>query len=741
MSAVLEKGESYLGWLKADADYRDQVVAASFLPPRPGERLDRAGAYGQLLERLGVVPWKHQAEAFELTGAGEDVVVATPTASGKSLCFQLPALDAAARERGTLYLAPTKALARDQLKRLRDLATAADVAAVISPYDGDTPAGQRREARAAARVIVTNPDMLHYGMLAWHHAWARFLGSLEFIVLDELHAYRGVMGAHVANIIRRLLRVCARYGATPRVIALSATINNPAEHLASLTGRPGRAVTRDTATTAARELIFWQPALLPGDSGRRRSSNSEAAALARRFATAGLRSIFFCNSRKGAELLRRYASDGLPPELAHTVQSYRAGYTQEDRRLIEQGFRNGDITVLTATSALELGMDIGGVDAVVLVGWPGSHMAMWQRIGRAGRAGQRSLAVLIPAADPLDEYYVQHPDLVTDGRPESASADAFNSVIHPLHLACAAAELPLSPDDPLIGPDTDPALVDGLTMAGGEWVSTGRRPHRRVAIRGTGPGRIRLVDGLGTVIGETSMGSAFREVHPGAVHLQQGEAWLVASLDLDEGVAVLLPHLEDWYTRPRSETDIEVLDEGTGLGFGNLSRVSVTDSVTGYAVRRHFSDATLDERLLDLPPSSYATQALHLPCRHLEGVVPASVLPSGLHALEHALIGLLPAFVLCERADIGGVSYPAYGPDAEPCIFIYDGYPGGVGYVAAAAGRFGEWLTAVRDLLRDCRCKSGCPRCILSPKCGNGNQFLDKAAALALADAWLSGSW
>lgn len=735
--AAREPGQSWLSWLREHEDYDDQVAAASFIPPRRGEHGAVGGHDGDLLKRLDITPWRHQAVALELAAAGSDVVVSTPTASGKSLCFQVPLLATLERGGTAIYLAPTKALAHDQLGRMRDLAATAGVAGPMVAYDGDTPASERREARRGALCLVTNPDMLHYGILAFHPAWARFLGGLDLVVLDELHAYRGVLGAHVANILRRLLRIAAHYGADPRVIGASATIGNAAAHMESLTGRPAAAVTEDHAPAGERELVFWRPALMPGRDGRRRSASSEAAALAARFARTGVRSLFFCNSRKSAELLRRYASEKLPGAIAPSVQSYRAGYTAEDRRLIERAFRDGDITVLTATSALELGMDIGDVDAVVLVGWPGSHMALWQRFGRAGRKGRRALGVLIPGADPLDEYYLNHPDLVVEGRVEDASADAFNSVIHPLHLACAAAELPLDPAEEIVAPWCRLVDVPGVQESGGRWVSLGRRPHRRVSVRGTGVGRVRLVDGFGNLIGETGAGDALREVHPGAVYLHQGTSWLVATLDLDEGRAVLLPHIEDWYTQPRSETDISILGLEEKHGFGALLRVQVTDTVTGYAVRRHYSDSTLDERLLDLPPASYPTQALLLPCGHVAAAVAPSLLPSALHALEHTLIGLLPAFVLCERADVGGVSYPAYGPDGEPVIFIYDGYPGGVGYVRAGTRHFGAWLTAARDRLRDCSCRSGCPRCVLSPKCGNGNQYLDRPAALALAEALL----
>ncbi len=734
-------GESFLAWLESTANYQDQVQSVAFFPPRKAEYADYRGSYAPLLKRLQLKPYRHQAEAFTVIEQGRNLMISTATASGKSLCYQVPLLHELAAGGHSLYLAPTKALAQDQLKRLKELLEQAEIAGIVATYDGDTRPADRPAVRATAQVLVTNPDMIHHALLPHHRKWARFFQDLKLIVLDEVHGYRGVFGVHVANVLRRLLRIARHYGAEPTVVAASATIGNPQEHFRSLTGLEAASITMDTAPAAEREFIFWAPPVLDSDSGRRRSLNAEAADLAVLFTNADLHSLFFTNSRKSAELLRRYATDRLPPDLAGRVLSYRAGYTQEDRRIIEEAFRAGEVTVLTATSALELGMDVGNVDAVVLVGWPGSHMALWQRTGRAGRRGQRSLALLLPSADPLDEYYLQHPELITEGRAESATADPFNEVIHPAHLACAAAELPLDPAEDLIAPWCRPEHIPGVQVRGGRWVHLGRPPHRRLGIRGSGTGRIRLIDGFGEIIGETSAASAFTDVHPGAVYLHQGTSWLVGKLDLDAGEAVLLPHIEDWYTQPRSETDIERLAVEQVTSYGGLDRVRVTDSVIGYAIKRNWSESALDERLLDLPEQSYPTQALRIDCHTVASSVSPALLPSALHALEHTLIGLLPAFVLCERADIGGVSYPAYGPDQLPLIYIYDGHPGGVGYVRAGAAVFREWLSAARDRLRDCTCTHGCPRCVLSPKCGNLNQYLDRPAALQLAEALLSAGW
>lgn len=728
---------NFHAWLSSLDGYEGQISSLRFYPPRSALHSENLGPYSPWLARLGVRPFRHQSEALGLLEGGANIVVATATASGKSLIYQLPSIVAMTGGESVLYLAPTKALAADQQLNLEGLASELGCPGLLGRYDGDTAAAQRQRLRERALGILTNPDMLHYGILPHHSAWARWLGQLRYIVLDELHSYRGVLGIHVANIVRRLLRLARHYGASPQLIATSATIGNPREHAERLSGEPFRQISEDTSPTPAREFFFWEPPLLAGSDGRRRSVNSEAAWLASHFVAAGLKSIFFCNSRKSAELLRRYAVARLEPVQAPLVQTYRAGYVAEDRRLIEQGFRNGDILVLAATSALELGIDIGGVDAVVMVGYPGSHMALWQRSGRAGRGGRRALTVLIPGNDPLDEYYLHNPELITEGSAERVVADAFNREIHPLHVDCAAAELPISVDEGVLAPWFDPAERARLYRCGDRWCHAGRYPHRRLRIRGGGS-RVTLVDGYGKVLGESDLASALRDLHPGAVYLHQGDTFLVAALDLERGQAILLPHIEEFYTQARSETDIEILDVDRDSGRLHTGAVRVTSSVTGYVKKRYITEAILDERLLDLPEQSYSTQAIWFEAADVAGSLAAADLPGALHALEHTLIGLLPAFVLCERADVGGVSYPVYPPTGSPLVFIYDGHPGGVGYSHSGADSFTRWLEAARDLLRDCPCSAGCPRCVLSPKCGNGNLYLDKQAALKLAQALLA---
>jgi len=742
---LLTGATSYHGWLTSQANYREQVRFFGFLPPRAGVTAQTT-TFAPWVEYLGVQLREHQVAALDALAVGDNVVIATPTASGKSLCYQLPTLDALATGDTVLYLFPTKALARDQQSSLQGLiARTTDTRSLdgISPaavqaYDGDTPTDMRQRIRYDPRCIITNPDMLHYGLLPYHAQWGVLWRNLRYIVLDELHSYRGVMGSHVGNIIRRLMRIARHYGATPQLIAASATIGNPAQHAHNISGEDFTAIDQDSSPRAAREVIFWQPPIISAKNDpevRYRSPLSEAADVAALFVKANLKSIFFCNARKSAELLRHYALRSLDDAEAPLIQSYRAGYLPEDRRALEEAFKADDITVLTATNALELGVDIGGVDAVVMVGYPGSLTSFWQRAGRAGRAKTRALTLMVAADNPLDAYYLQHPEAILEGRAERAVADAFNSEIQPWHLACAAYEKPLANDEPLA--KHLPEAGAHLRQRGDVWLSITRYPHRRVSVRGTGGKRVRLEDGFGNSLGISDYATALRELHPGAVHLHRGEHYLVRNLDLERGVAVLLPHIEDYYTQTRFVTDIDILESQLTLPGVSVGRVNVSTEFTSYVRKRYYSDAILDERPLDLPAITYPTQALWVNMREVASQLGA-LLPDAMHALEHTLIGLLPAFVLCERMDVGGVSYPHYPATGEPVMFIYDGYPGGVGYALAGATVYGQWLEAARDLLASCSCASGCPRCILSPKCGNGNQYLDKVAAKNLADALLA---
>ncbi|WP_298629968.1 DEAD/DEAH box helicase [uncultured Thermus sp.] len=716
---ALRGWESYRDWLEADPEFQGRIVFARTLPPSPPKTVPYRGAFAGVLEALGLKPFAHQKEALLRVEEGNNVVMAYSTAAGKSLVFQAPVLKAALEGGTSLLLFPTKALAHDQLRRLRAMAEALGVQGVY-PYDGDTRADLRRKARQEGMVLLSNPDMLHFGLLPRHGEWAPFLSRLRYLVLDELHAYRGVFGTHVALVLFRLLRLARHYGANPQVIAASATIGNAKEHAEGLTGLPFVEL-REEVARSERELLVLLPKPLDAKGERRRSPLLEAAYLARALAEGGLRGIIFTNARKSAELIARYA--------AHPkVRPYRAGYTAKERRRLEEGLKSGEVRVLVSTSALELGVDIGELDAVALVGYPGSISAFWQRAGRAGRGRRRALVVYIPREDPLDEYFLHRPELLLRTPPEVAVADPQNPVLCPLHLHAAAWEKPLVREEILC-----PEALAQLREKDGRYYTPRRRPHRDISLRGLGT-TFTLRGPDGEVLGYLDERQAYWEAHPGAVYLHGGESYLVRNIDPQRREIWLLPALEDYYTEPRAETHLEVLS-GEALAHGVwVGQVVLRERVVAYAKKRFFTGSVLEEVPLDLPEITFPTEALWF---HPPLVVPSHRIPGGIHALEHTLIGLLPLFVLAERQDLGGLSYPFYPKPLPsgggPTIFIYDGYPGGVGYARQAARRFPQWIQAALELLKACPCQEGCPRCVLSPKCGNGNQYLDKEAALFLA--------
>lgn len=684
-----------------------------------------------MLSRLGLAPYDHQVEAFRLLESGANVIMATPTASGKSLVFQAPVIAAMQTGSTALFIYPTKALARDQKSRLETMADPFELSESVFTYDGDTPASIRRKAREFGRAILTNPDMLHFGILPSHVSWAYFLGKLRYIILDEAHYYRGVFGSHVALILRRLLRIAKHYGAQPQLIAASATIANPAAHAQTLSGLQFAAISANIRP-GENEFVVWKPKALDPSGERRRSANLEAAELAVWAATHDLKTLIFTGSRKTAELIGRYTR-GTPVE--DKIRSYRAGYTAAERANLEEAFRSGEITVLVSTSALELGIDIGGLDAVIMVGYPGSVNAFWQRAGRAGRGRERALTLWIPREDPLDEYFLQRPELLIGSPPESAVADWQNPYLYPPHLHCAARELPVGKNETIYLPEF--ANEESFIKRGSALYTSIKSPHRRINLRGGGV-IFTLRDADGRKMGHLDERQAYWEAHPGAVYLHQGESYLVRNVDHRKREIVLLPGLEDYFTQPRATTEITVypeqarkLEKGVWIG-----RVRMREQVTGYVKKRYVTEAVLEEVEQPMPEVSFDTEAVwfHPP---VEAIAEYQV-PGGIHALEHNLIGLLPLFVLAERGDVGGVSYPVYPtslPSGEGAvIFIYDGYPGGVGYARAGAQKWELWIEAAAELLGNCPCEHGCPRCVLSPKCGNGNQFLDKQAALALAE-------
>ena len=704
-------------------------------------------------------PWAHQVQAADLAHAGRHVVISTGTASGKSLAYQLPILnllvtDPRAR---ALYISPTKALGHDQLRAAHTLTAAVPRLEDVAPtaYDGDSPAEVRRLARERSRWVFSNPDMIHLALLRNHARWAVFLRNLRFVVVDECHYYRGVFGSNVAMVLRRLLRLCARYSAdpalTPTVILASATTAAPGATATELVGQPVEEIAEDASPQGARTVALWEPALradLTGENGApvRRSAGSEAARVMADLIAEGARTLTFVRSRRGAELTAlatRARLEDIAPQLTETVASYRAGYLPEDRNALEQALLDGQLRGLATTNALELGIDIAGLDAVVLAGFPGTVTSFWQQAGRSGRRGQGALVVLVARDDPLDTYLVHNPAALLDKPIERVVIDPTNSYILGPQLLCAATELPVDEAEvrTLGAQDVADRLVDdGLLRrrSGKYYPAPGVDPHPAVDIRGPTGGQIVIVEGdTGRLLGTAGAGQAAASVHPGAVYLHQGESYVVDSLDFDEGLAFV--HSEDpgYATFARELTDIAVTGAGERRVFGpvtlGLVPVSVTNRIVGY-LRRRLTGEVIDFVDLDMPPHTLDTTAVMYTVTpealHRSGIDPLKI-PGSLHAAEHAAIGLLPLVASCDRGDIGGLS-TAVGPefDGLPSVFVYDGYPGGAGFAEQGFRQAGIWLGATMAAIEACECPAGCPSCVQSPKCGNGNDPLDKAGAV-----------
>ena len=749
-----------LGTIREDPRYRGQIVHMEHFAARPGRyaalREALAPPLDEALARRGIARlYAHQAEAVEAVRGGESIIVTTDTASGKSLCYMLPVLETlvAGPESRALFIYPTKALAQDQQDALGEFG----LGLRFGSYDGDTPPAERRRLREEAQILLTNPDMLHVGILPQHFRWTPFLKHLRYVVVDDVHVYRGVFGAHVANILRRLMRVCRLRGINPQIICTSATVANAGEFSRRLTGRPLRVIDQDGAPRGPRLFLLWNPPVIDRAKMTRRSPYTEASWLVATLLQGGVRTIAFTKARKITELVHRYTVDALRanPELAARVSPYRAGYLPEQRREIERRLFSGDLAGVISTSALELGIDVGGLDASVLVGFPGTMASVWQRVGRAGRGQDESLAVLIGLADALDQYLMRQPTYFF-GRPvEHATVDPENPYILAAHLRCAASEVALwSGDEALFGPrmrEVAEALegTGELVRRRDRWHPRSRRyPAGSVEIRSTSSDLYRIVNGrtrrlLGTVDGAR----AFEQVHEGAIYLQQGEAYRVTRLDLATRTATVEPDDSGAYTEARVLTDLSVVRSraeracgGTAAHFGE---VLVTHQVIEYRRKQLGTDAVLSVAPLDLPEEELPTTALWftIPPALVVAVAEAGWdLAGGIHAIEHAAISLLPLLAMCDRWDIGGVSYPAYPDTGEATIFIYDGHPGGVGIAEKGFELLDALLPRTLDAISSCPCETGCPSCIQSPKCGNLNTPLDKEAAVLLLRRLLVGA-
>ena len=724
-----------------------QTVAS--LPPRPAQLVEPPELHPELLAALrreGVERlYSHQREAYELVRSGGNVVVATATASGKSLCYKIPAFENALESAASraLFLYPTKALAQDQLGKIRAFGVRGVHPAT---YDGDTPQALRADVRRRANVVLTNPDMLNVGVLPNHEAWADFLRNLRIVAADEAHVLRGVFGSHVATVLRRLRRVAKMHGGDPAFVLTSATIANPQELAESLTGLPFSLVAEDGASSGERRVIFRNPPLLDKEKGERRSLLTEGALVFASLVSQGVRTIAFAKTRKGAELIYRYAADRVGVDLARRISPYRAGYTPRERREIEGRLFRGDLLGVVSTSALELGVDVGALDAVVCCGYPGSVASIWQQWGRAGRGDDPSLALYIAGRDALDQYLFENPKRVLGRRVESARVTLENQYILGPHLLAAALEAPLdASDEEYFGPAYRDVLQglagSGVLAASGERLVYvgGESPARKISLRSASSETVLIADEEGELIGTAEASRAPSELHPGATYLHRGAAYEVEELDLAARRALARRVPNRFYTRPRVETDVEILEgveerelaNGATLHWG---RVRTTDSVTFYKKVRVADDREVGVYPLDLPDVILDTQALWVTLPPLpKGARPSFESFGGaLHAGEHGMIGLLPLFAMCDRADIGGLSTPIHRQTTLPTIFVYDGYPGGVGISRRGYDAFESLARDTLGVITRCPCERGCPACIQSPKCGNWNEPLSKDGAVSI---------
>jgi DEAD/DEAH box helicase domain-containing protein len=685
--------------------------------------------------------YRQQAEAWEAAARGEDVIVTTGTASGKSLAFTLPVLDAVGRrpKSRALYLYPTKALAQDQARSLAAFGLRGLRPAI---YDGDTESERRRHVRRFANVVLTNPDMLHIGVLPHHDRWGDLLCNLHFVVVDEAHVYRGVFGSHVGNVLRRLRRVARAYGSDPVFLLASATIANAGELAHALTGRPATVVSADSSPRADREIVLWNPPLLDPDLGVRASALGEASLLMAGLVSRGLRTICFAKSRKAAELVHRFTADRVDAATAKRLTPYRAGYTPAQRREIERRLVEGDLLGVAATDALEI--DIGLLDCAISMGFPGTVASLRQQWGRAGRRA-RGLAVLVASQDALDQFFMREPEALLGRNVEAAILDHANPRILDAHVYAAAFEGPLTEaDEETLGPEAlhRAAELPELERTPAGFVWKGRDyPAARISLRSGDTEAFLLVDtDTGDVLGQVERERAYSTVHEGAVYLHLGRQYLVRELDHTARTALVAPVEVDWYTQAKKETDTAILESlrsertaGVDLHFG---RIVVTEQVIAYQKKAIADGSTLDVVPLVLPETAFETEAIWFSpdAALLAGLDEMPLLLGTLHAAEHSLIALLPLWAMCDRWDIGGLSTNVHHQTGAPTIFVYDGHAGGAGLVERGFARFPGWVADTARLLAGCPCRDGCPSCVQSPKCGNLNEFLDKDGARRLLE-------
>ncbi len=705
---------------------RDAVSA-----PAPAGLAAEAADY---LEHLGIADlYSHQAEACRIALGGGSVILSTATASGKTLAFTLPVLHELATDPDAcaLFLYPLKALTNDQLDVFDFAETSSGVQIDAAIYDGDTPRARRPRIRQMSRVVLSNPYEIHE-ILPYHHMWRRFFANLKYVVIDEAHRYTGVFGSNVAQVIRRLTRVAAAYGAKPRFILASASIANPGEHASALTGVECTVVDRDGSPGGERTLVFFDG--ISGGRSAHTSTRDIVAGLLRR----GVKTLCFTRSRRTAELVASLAGgSGLP------VAPYRAGYLPDERRRLERAFRDGELKGVVSTNALELGIDIGDLDAVVLSGYPGSISGFWQQVGRAGRRGAPSLAVFVAFEDILDRYLLSHPDVLLERGWERATIDLENEHILAGHMLCAASELPLKIDKS----DAHPYGIASGLAAGGLLRETAQgfiyggnvRPQEAVKLDGIGERTVALMDkASGELLETLDFSRALRDAFTGAVYMHQAKTWVVEDLDLDALRATAVRRDVDYYTIAHQERGIEITGqighggyaapgEGGAYGLGNLR---ITHRITRYVMKRF--DRIIGSVPLEMPEQVLSTTGFWI---DFGTTVPAGVTDmfGAIHALEHAMVGIAPLALSCDPDDLAGFSVMMAPHSGAPALFIYDGYDGGIGLCARAFKDLDRLIRTASEILSGCPCETGCPACCLSPRCGNDNQPMDKAGGAALA--------
>jgi len=748
--------QAFLNHIRSMTGYDNQIAHIEHIAPRRAaygkldeplapalqERLDAGG-----LSRL----YAHQTQAVNHVRDGKNVIIATSSASGKTLVYNIAVMQSVLTDPATraIFLFPTKALAQDQLHKLHELFSP-DLLPVeaIATFDGDTPRPERGDVKRYGRIILTNPDMLHVGIMPQHQSWAMMLKHLKYVVVDEAHIYRGVFGSHVACVLRRLRRLCRLYGSDPQFILCSATVANPGEHALALTGLPCEVVDNDGSPRGWKDFIFWNPPLIDEKKTARRSAHWESTNLFTELMLQGSRTLTFTRTRRLTELIYIYARKRLQEEsyeLSRLVMPYRGGYMPEDRRRIEKDLFGGKLLGVVATNALELGIDSGGLEATILDGYPGSISSTWQQAGRSGRSQGESLSFLVAWDNPLDQYFMRHPSDFFQKGFEHVLVNPGNPYILKAHLLCAAWERPLDDEDgELFGEDyvkrRDALAEEGqLRERRRKWylAPSIAYPAQDVNIRSSSGVDYAVVDtSTGSLMETVESSVAFFQVHPGAIYLHQGESYLITKLDLTNRVAYAEPTSANYYTETKEIHDLHVLKvrHTRTIGTVNVSigDVEVTIDVVGFKKYRQFSEEVIGEEPLDLPTITFQTVALwfDVPAKAAARIADNNRdFAGGLHATEHAAIGILPLFALCDRNDIGGVSTPLHPDTGKAQVFIYDAYPGGIGIAEKGYDMITELWQATLRVIAECPCEDGCPSCVQSPKCGNNNKPLDKLAA------------